>query len=247
MEKYDLLIDYRETNLIKNLKIPFKSENLDVGDILFKSINNDNILLIERKTYSDLANAIQTGRHKEQKARIHAFNSKIKIYLIEGEYDRHSKIPESTLDSAILGMIIRDGMNIINSRSSVMTCQIITKIYEKLDLYLTERNNIYNGIIDYDGPVKIIKKENLTEKSCYISQLCCYHGISNKIAEEIYKSYKNFSELLTASTNDLSDIEIVSDEGKIKKLGIIGNKLYDYLHYVEIINNPKKIIIKKKQ
>lgn len=242
MEKYELIIDYRESNLIKDLKIPFKSENLDVGDILYRSNSNENLLLIERKTYSDLANSILTGRHHEQKARIHAFNCKIKIYLIEGTYDRNCRIVESTLNSAILGMVIRDGMNIINSKSSEMTCQIVTKIYEKLDVYLSERDNIKIGILDYNGPVKVVKKENLTHKTCYIAQLCCYHGISNKIAEIIYNKYHNFTELLTATTNDLSNIEIEN-----KKLGIVGNNLYDYLHgKMELASIPKKIIIKKK-
>ena len=242
----ELFIDTRESYLCSNLNLPFKSANLDVGDILYK-INDENILLIERKTYADLANAIQSGRHDEQKARIHAFDCKIKIYLIEGQIlTAKNGIPQSSIDSAILGMVIRDGMYILYSRSIEMTVQIIMKIHEKLGLYLKEREDILSGNLKYVGPIYSIRKENLNPNSCYIAQLSCYPGISNKIAKTIESVYKNFPSLITASVEDLINLNIVSDDGKTKKLGLVGQRLHEYLHDKKD-DIPKKIQIQIKK
>ncbi len=259
MSDIHIIIDTRESILCRKLnelsKIPFTTSNLDIGDILFKK-NEQAILLLERKSYADLANAIPTGRHHEQKARIHAYDCLIKGYLIEDPIvNIKSRIPQSTLDSAILGLIIRDGLYVIHSRSLDMTCQIIAKIYEKLDTYLKERNEITTGNLKYTGPIYAVRKENLNPISCYQAQLSCYPGISSKIANDISSVYPNFATLLQASRTDLSDLVIISEDGKHRKLGVVGKNLWDYLHQIPIIDPivasapiiPKKIqIIPKK-
>ena len=75
----ELIIDNRERDLIKwfedhndkynENKIQFSKENLDLGDIIFKK-NGKMVILIERKTFSDLSSSIKDGRYKEQKNRI---------------------------------------------------------------------------------------------------------------------------------------------------------------------------------
>lgn len=259
MSGIEVLLDTREQDLISKLKVPFTTTNLEVGDILYRK-DGQNILLIERKTYADLANAIPTGRHHEQKARIHAFECRIKSYLIEEPTvvnNRNIKIPQTTLDSAVLGLIIRDGLYVFHSRDLNMTCQIISKIYEKLDTYLKERNEALSGNLKYTGPIYSIRKENLNPESCYLAQLACYPGISNKIANDILYVYRNFSALLKATKEDLSGLQIISEDvNSKKKLGVIGERLWDYLHHNDItLSNvsceipviPKKVLIVKKQ
>jgi len=53
----DLIIDTRERHIIPHLPKNLTIKNLDVGDFLF-NYNNEPFLVIERKTYSDLAGSI---------------------------------------------------------------------------------------------------------------------------------------------------------------------------------------------
>ena len=57
-------IDVREHSLIEIFKqnsIEFIEKTLDLGDIILKN-NNDEIIIFERKTVSDLASSIIDGR-----------------------------------------------------------------------------------------------------------------------------------------------------------------------------------------
>ena len=68
----NLIIDNRENDLIQlieKLDINFEKKNLILGDISFNKDENE-LLIIERKTISDLVCSIKDGRHKEQKLRL---------------------------------------------------------------------------------------------------------------------------------------------------------------------------------
>ena len=88
----DIIIDYRENDLIKEMKktntndnLTISNANLELGDIQF-NLNGTCILMFERKTVSDLAASISDGRYKEQSHRLtnaSLANHKI-YYLIEG-------------------------------------------------------------------------------------------------------------------------------------------------------------------
>ena len=72
-------IDNREKKILDILdnsdnKLSYVKENLDLGDIQFISQEtNDILILIERKTLSDLSSSIKDGRYKEQKNRIMSY------------------------------------------------------------------------------------------------------------------------------------------------------------------------------
>ncbi len=92
-----LIIDSRETKLydeclklkqtIDNYKkINIESKSLDLGDIIVKDDDDNDKLIIERKTISDLISSISDGRYNEQSFRLNGIeheNHNI-IYLIEG-------------------------------------------------------------------------------------------------------------------------------------------------------------------
>ena len=71
--KLHIIIDNREQKIKQKLtveKYPFISyENLELGDILVK-YDNELLLIIERKTLSDLASSVKDGRYKQQKIRL---------------------------------------------------------------------------------------------------------------------------------------------------------------------------------
>ena len=66
--------------------VEIKSESLPLGDIIFEKDKNE-IIMIERKTWKDLAASIRDGRYNEQSFRLNEcdiHNHNI-IYLIEKE------------------------------------------------------------------------------------------------------------------------------------------------------------------
>ena len=92
-----LIIDSRETKLYEEClklkqtidnykKISIESKSLDLGDIIIKDDEDNDKLIIERKTINDLISSISDGRYNEQSFRLNGIeheNHNI-IYLIEG-------------------------------------------------------------------------------------------------------------------------------------------------------------------
>ena len=92
-----LVIDIRESSLIENVDkllkydssfkdILIEKKSLDLGDIIIKNDEDKEILIIERKTISDLIASIKDGRYSEQSYRLNGVeheNHNI-LYLIEG-------------------------------------------------------------------------------------------------------------------------------------------------------------------
>ena len=92
-----IIIDERERDLYdkclsiiqENVKVDFQlsKEVLPLGDIFIKTPNDNSLILIERKSLSDLLASIKDGRYEEQSYRL-IHSSGIPrhsiIYIIEG-------------------------------------------------------------------------------------------------------------------------------------------------------------------
>ena len=82
----ELIIDIREKEAPKilsffqkesKIKVKCSTATLDVGDFLFRYSDDTKLVLIERKTISDLLSSIKgDNRYKEQKTRLKAFSQK---------------------------------------------------------------------------------------------------------------------------------------------------------------------------
>jgi ERCC4-type nuclease len=142
-------IDYREKELqekilfyisnipsFKNLKV--LTENLPIGDIIICNNNEDN-LIIERKTVADLLSSIKDGRYEEQSFRLNGntlHNHNI-MYLIEGDINkmnmfRESKFEKLTLYSAIFSLNYYKGFSVIRTFNLDETALFICNCTMKL-------------------------------------------------------------------------------------------------------------------
>ena len=73
-----LIIDCRESKLIESCKklldkynyITLITKNLDLGDIIIQDDDENDKIIIERKTISDLLSSITVGRYNEQSFRL---------------------------------------------------------------------------------------------------------------------------------------------------------------------------------
>ena len=140
-----LILDYREKQLISYFEksIPenftFGTESLKCGDILLKDDNDTLILLIERKTISDLLSSIGDGRYREQKARlISNYNIQNIAYLIEDVYNEkmskysNNKNSESIMYGAMINLMWRDHIKIIRTVNLADTIKFLENLMRKI-------------------------------------------------------------------------------------------------------------------
>lgn len=144
-------IDYREKDLWnvlskENPEISFQQINFPIGDIQI-SLKNSNdeiipLLLIERKTLSDLSSSIKDGRYEEQSFRLNdcqLFHNHNVIYLIEGDwnsYDFKQKknkylLPKSTLLSSMHSIQFLKGFSLLHTKNVVETSEYIESLANK--------------------------------------------------------------------------------------------------------------------
>jgi crossover junction endonuclease MUS81 len=247
-----LLVDGREGKIkeMVNYDLNITLTNLDIGDFVFKDDADETLLLIERKTLSDLSSSIKTGRYREQKKRILSSVPKEKvIYLIEGRLDepktkssKFSKygLPISTLISSTINLILRDNIKVIFTKDLEDTFRWLEMIYNKIEdkLILNSKKNEGEEKMEYLECLKTVKKDNITKDNCYILQLSQIPGVSVKIATAIATKYPSFKKILEAynEINDsdesekeklLADIK-VNDNRKLGK--VLSARLYQYLY-----------------
>lgn len=119
-------VDIREQDLLNQLKylvenipifknLTLKTEVLPIGDIIITTDNDNEKLIIERKSVSDLLASIKDGRYEEQSYRLNGLehhNHNI-IYLIEGDVNRvnrfksDNKVEKLTMYSAMFSKLLQ--------------------------------------------------------------------------------------------------------------------------------------------
>ena len=144
----NIKIDVREAELLKrcqaNLEMISNFKDLKIvplqlplGDIIINDGLND-LVIIERKSLSDLAASIKDGRYEEQSYRLNGLphhNHNI-IYLIEGDFAKFNsfkdRIDKQTLYSALTSINYFKGFSVWRSTSieetALMMCNMAYKL-----------------------------------------------------------------------------------------------------------------------
>lgn len=153
---YKLKIDNREKDLIKNIQslkekndhfkdISYEIVMLPIGDVIIEDKNGKEIIIIERKTISDLHASIRDGRYEEQSYRLNSVdlpNHNI-IYLIEGTLGEihipqyKNKTDKTTFFSSIFSLNYYKGFSVIRTNNLEETgffiCNTIIKLSKEKD------------------------------------------------------------------------------------------------------------------
>jgi crossover junction endonuclease MUS81 len=241
-----LKVDNREQK-IKELLIEnkintnyIKYENLEYGDFIFEiegdSSENPNVplLIIERKSLSDLASSLRDTRYKNQKINLlNNFDRKVLYYIIEGDmnFDSNSQVSNYTnvskgsLISCVINTMIRDDIKVFQTKNINDTFNLLNNIMNKLLKDLSK----YTNKIDSSVPktnFEIKKKSNMSKEECFKHQLSQIPGISLKSAEAITKQYSTmlifYNELSNKSNEEkknlLLTVYTVDDKEKKRKL-----------------------------
>ena len=247
MTHFSILIDNRELKLKNYFKdysyVEFK--NLDIGDIIFK-IDDQIVLIIERKTINDLYCSIKDGRYKEQKTRLMSnySNNNILYLLEENIVSYKQKFNTDIIYGTVINILIRDNIRILHSVSIDETIKYIEILIKRLetnkDFFITET---LSKPIDYSESIKLEKKKNLTPEICQITQLAQIPGVSIHSAKHILEQYGNKLKNLILAYDKLDDIQekemllatievkSIKNDTKSKKIGkIISKRVFDFLN-----------------
>ena len=218
-----LHVDNRERAVIEHLDgVSFDIVQLNVGD--FQFWDDDRLLMvIERKTYADLAASIKDGRYAEQKFRLDELRCETGcsvVFFIEGKKPRKnsvvSGIPVGTLESALVSMncnacsvftletvqdcilalkcfLSMDDIAVMETENDTQ-CELLSLMHKKLS---KKKNNTYNAAKMQQSKTK--KKSHMTFENIFVQQLCMIHqSVSLKIAEKLVIEYGSWAGLLSA-------------------------------------------------
>ena len=230
--KIIITIDNREHDLIQHItsniknnssfqQIELKIANLPIGDIILSNENND-FVVIERKTLNDLLSSIKDGRYEEQSYRLNGstYHNHNIIYLIEGDINKinmfkNNRIDKVTLYSSIFSLNYYKGFSVLRTMSIEETAFFICNCANKLNKGIQENKNAFyknveilsleqdptlninldesdEPIKSYSSVIKKVKKENITPENISEIMLCQIPGISSVTACIIMEHFKTF-------------------------------------------------------
>ena len=145
-----IIIDNRERDLYEKCvglcqnqpNIIISSEVLNIGDILIKTNDDSNMLLIERKSFSDLLSSIKDGRYEEQSYRLFntdEFPLHSIVYLLEGMFSQlKQNSDKKIIYSAMTSLHMFKGFSVYRTSNIGETAEWIISIAEKLERDLSK-------------------------------------------------------------------------------------------------------------
>ena len=149
-----LIIDNREHSLFDKCKtliendtgyVTIESQVLHLGDILMKTDEGKDVMIIERKSFSDLLSSIKDGRYEEQSHRLKnasGFPSHNVVYIIEGMFSTLRTLLEKKLViSAMASLNYFKGFSVIRTSSVHETAEMLIYMADKID------RNFMKGIL----------------------------------------------------------------------------------------------------
>jgi ERCC4-type nuclease len=246
-------IDARERELIPLIRekmgdavtdqITISVESLPLGDIIFCK-DEQELMIIERKSVADLAASIKDGRYQEQSYRLDGtelHNHNI-VYLIEGNMAR-ATFDKSALYSSIFSLQYYKGFSVWRTFSIDETSTILCNSIKYLAKSSATRTGYYAGSSasggvggsvsgseepktssdkDYVNVVKTIKKDNVTPNNIGEIMLCQIPGVSANTALAIMEHFKCMINLIADlqehGASCLEKVELKNAKGASRKL-----------------------------
>jgi len=132
-DKIDAIVNFSGNNTT----IQLSREVLPLGDILLRTDGQRNVVLIERKSFSDLLASIKDGRYEEQSYRlIHTgeYSPHNIIYMIEGMFSQvRTPMEKRIILSAMTSLNHFKGFSVFRTCSLNETAESIVWMAEKME------------------------------------------------------------------------------------------------------------------
>lgn len=240
-----LAVDFRESSLMKmltDLKVPFVSESLPLGDVLFRDLSGVAVALFERKTLDDYAGSHLTNRYREQRARLLTARSQgTQIgYLLEGGWrygeqervfgqpteGKRSTVNETMLRTLAYRLQFKYKIPVIQTANVLETAYTLKHLYEIFQqdvAYFKETPEedlaLAKQATATTGNFSARRKDNVEPAAAMLMGL---HGVSLVKAEAILAVVPSILDLCGKTAKEIADIPA----GK----GRIGPKLGGDIH-----------------
>lgn len=245
----DILIqvDSRERDLYDLLKrqtdYPVSSTSLEIGDIMIITSEKP-LLIIERKTLSDLASSNRDGRYREQRARLLSMKGQgISIcYLLEygngwnTDLNRvfNGGVTENLLFTLITRLQLHYGIPVLTAKDTTGTSNQILHICkmlkEKPDLFMPNSGLVADATAAaavYTEALSAQKSANRCLKRVGASMLSAIPGIGGKLSEGILDLCDGVLENVVKKTKEeLALIKV----GKRAVGKVAAEKIWNALH-----------------
>jgi len=245
----EIIIDDREHAIIPFFNeykthptITYKVERVNVGDysVLYKG---HILMVIERKTWKDLAASIKDGRKENVNKMLKLREDSLTqlFYLIEGNplpksTGKFCRVPYKNLRSHLDHLMIRDNIHIIHSKDQKNT---VERIFELVQNYLTIKPSPllkFNIIEDIDGGgiAKLKKKTLVSDDSIIYKIWCCLPNITEKTASLFIEKGYHIADLILGNITMDQIYSLKYDNGYI--IGNRSNKIWNCSR-IKSINN----------
>ena len=251
-----IIIDEREISLYnkcvellqsdaKYSSIILTKKVLHLGDVLIQLDDEKDLLLIERKTFSDLLASIKDGRYAEQSHRLiysSGYPPHSIIYLIEGIYSQiHNPMEKQTVLSSMTSANVFKGFSVHRTSSVTESAEWIVQMAYKIGVEMGKGNVPYwsrsiqtsseietNSITETNQPpppsystvVKKVKKDNVTPENIGEIILCQIPSVNSITAIAIMKQFSSFPHFIEELKKNPSciDTTICETKGKSRKI-----------------------------
>lgn len=267
-----IIVDEREHALfdrldarLGSLKTPsfaiLEKRVLTLGDILIETDEGKKVMLIERKTYTDLLASIKDGRYEEQSYRlIHSsgFPLHSVVYLLEGLFSQlKTPLEKKIVYSAMTSLHFFKGFSLYKTSTVDETAEWLIYTADKIErefgkgripYYLT---STFAGTLrlrdqedthdtpteeptgsDYCSVVKKVKKENVTPENIGEIVLCQIPGISSVTAMAIMSNFTSFNHFIQELQSNPQCIDGITVTSNGKVRKISKSSLENIRHYL---------------
>lgn len=229
---YDALYPYLETFPTMDIR----KQTMTIGDMaIVREGEEKPVLLIERKSLSDLLASIQDGRYKEQSQRLlHAsgMDPHRIVYLIEGPIGGLPVSQRQKVYSAMTSISLGKGFSVMRTWSIQESAEWLVRLVDKLtrspELLPNAALVVSDATTVTQMTMTAVKKNNITPDNIGEILLVQIPGISSVTAKAILASYENsFTRVLRAVESKdpvLQTIQYQAADGKMRKIskGIVG-------------------------
>ena len=235
-----LIIDTRESELIKqvhkfvesnNFDVKVETSQMDLGDAVIQDNTGKDLVVFERKSLNDLCASIMDGRYKEQSFRLesHSIHNHNIYYVVEGVIEsyvprKHNRITRKAIYSTLVTLNYHKGFSVMRTTSLLETARFLVYTYQKIQkenkpgYYDKEKSDTETQ--DYSSVIKCSKKNQITTKNIHHIMLMQIPGVSALAAKTVMDKFDDMVELIASlqeNPNALDGIEI-ENNGKKRAL-----------------------------
>ena len=187
-----LLVDYRERRIAELLDVPHLVRNLAVGDLVC-DYGGGNRWIAERKTASDLAQSIVSGRWRDQLHRLRETGCRI-IFLVEGDL-RSTTFNYDSLLGAAINAELRKGSCLIRTVDLHETAAVVRHLVEKGEY---EPGMPPSALTPPSVSSASKRERDCDRKVCWTRMLMCVPSVSERIAKKLLDEYGSLPAIQTA-------------------------------------------------